>query len=242
MINLLTEHQQALSLDFNLHVLDQLKMSIEIQPLLNPANYSEPAGFRVYNAYLHHPSQSFDSNQLQLVKMAAVIADGYHTDLPFIIHTLITQLIQTDTQTLTWSPNQTFDPPAVLDYQVPELNELLQACLLGPTELSFTTAYGLSDMWNDLHWTPNPVLLALCWQLVCDGSIKLTLSNDPGRQRHLARYRQITRQRLQHAKQLANYPIENDLNMTILQPSQDSHWREKLAQLPDEDVNQPTAN
>lgn len=238
MIKLPTEHQATLGLDFNLHVLDQLRPSVEGQPLLNPNNYSEPAGFRAYNTYLHHPSRSFHPDQLQLVQMATVIADGYHTDLAFIIHTLIQQLIQTDTQTLTWTPSQPFDSTAGLDYQIPELDDLLRPCLLGPTELSSTTAYGLSDMWNDLHWTPNPVLLALCWQLVCHGSIKLKLSTDPNRQQRLRRYRQTTRQRLQHAKQLKNFPVEKDLNLTVLQPSQDPHWREKLAQLPDEGVDQ----
>lgn len=238
MINIPTEHQTALGLDFNLHVLDQLQTNVETQPLLNPANYREPAGLRVYNTYLHHPSHSFHSDQLQLVKMATVIAAGYHTDLPFIIHALIKQLIQTDAQTLTWSPSQPFDSTAVLDYQIPDPDDLLRACLLGPTELPSTTAYGLSDMWNDLHWTPNPVLLTLCWQLVCNGSIKLTLSDDSKRQQRLTQYRQTTRQRLKHAKQLMNLPVEKDLNMTVLQPSQDPHWREKLAQLPDEGVDQ----
>lgn len=238
MTNLPAEHQAALGLDFNLHVLEQLKISIESQPLFNPANYREPNGLRAYNTYLHHPSRSLHPNQLQLIKMASVIAAGYHTDLAFIIHALVKQLIQTDTQTLTWSPSQSFDSTAALDYQTPDLDDLLRACLLGPTELALTTAYGLSDMWNDLHWVPNPVLLTLCWQLVCNGSIKLALSDDSKRQQRLTRYRQTTRQRLKHAKQLTNLPVEKDLNMTVLQPSQDPHWRKKLAQLPDEGVNQ----
>lgn len=238
MLKLPTEHQTALGLDFNLRVLDQLKPSVEIQPLFNPNNYSEPAGFRAYNTYLHHPSRSFHPDQLQLVQMAAVIAAGYHTNLAFIVHTLIEQLIQTDNQTLTWSPSQTFDSTAGLDYQMPEPDNLLRPCLLGPTELSSTTAYGLSDMWNDLHWTPNPVLLALCWQLVCHGSINLKLSADPNRQQRLSHYRQTTRQRLQHAKQLTNFPVEKDLNLTVFQPSQDPQWRKKLAQLPDEGDDQ----
>lgn len=237
MINLLSDHQSILGLDFDLSVLEQLQTSIENQPLFNPANYSEPAGFRAYNTYLRHPSRSFHPDQLQLVQMATIIADGYHTDLAFIIHTLIEQLIQTDDQTLTWAPSQAFDSAAGLDYQMPELNDLLRACLLGPAELSSTTAYGLSDMWNDLHWTPNPVLLALCWQLVCHGSIELKLSADSNHQQRLRRYRQATRQRLQHTKQLANLPVEKDFNLTVLQPSQDPHWREKLTQLPDEDAN-----
>lgn len=236
MIKLPRQHQQALALDFNLHVLDQLKASIEIQPLLNPHNYREPGGVRDWVPYLRHPINSFTTDQLTLVQMAQIIAAGYHTDLPTIITQMLRESIFYDARTrptgLTWTPTDQFDQTAVFQFITDQpwhnnfnqyFDQLLHACLT--TDDYSSDQMLLMEIWQGFCWLPNPIIFSICWQLITTGSVRLTIPTD-----QIDKINADRKNRQELAKlreQLNQYPIDQDFKVIEIKAS-DPNWKNKL--------------
>lgn len=237
MINLPLEHQQALALDFNLHILDQLKPSIEIQPLLNPRNYREPGGVRDWVPYLRHPINSFTTNQLTLVQMAQIIAAGYHTDLPAIIAKMLHETIfyKVHPTTLAWAPTDQFDQAAVLQFVTDQpwhndfklyFDRLLHACL-STDDLNLDQML-LIETWQGFDWLPNPIILSVCWQLITTGAVHLEIPTDQVDKINAERKNRQKLMKLR--KQLNQYPVAQDFKVIEIKAS-DPNWKKKLFNL-----------
>lgn len=234
MINLPLAHQQALALDFNLRILDQLKPSIEIQPLLNPHNYREPGGLRDWAPYLRHPINSFTDEQLTLVQMTQIIAAGYHTDLSAIIAQMLHETIfyKVHPTTLTWAPTDQFDQSAVFQFITDQpwhndfnqyFDQLLHACL-STDDLKLDQML-LMETWQRFCWLPNPIILSVCWQLITTGTVHLEIPTDQVDKIHAERK---SRQKLAKLrKQLNQYPIDQDVKIIEIKAS-DPDWKNKL--------------
>lgn len=240
MIKLPAEHQAALGLDFDLKILNRLEPQIDRQPLLHSKNYSEPGGLRDWTPHLRYPINDFTAEQLTLIQMAQVIAFGYHTDLVTIVNQLVQQTLlhESNPTEFTWRPSQPFDQTAIIEWETNNpwsndsrtyFNQVLHDCLSSGS--SRMDSLQLMNLWERFNWTPAPIILSLCWQLITVGSITLQIPSQQIKQ--VVTYQNDLKELMDLHRQLQQYPYQDDIAATEIK-STDPDWKIKLFGLNDE--------